>query len=62
MQNNECQMKYFKKTNYDKIFNILKNYIQKYLLNLYYSPKLNNNIKIKVYRTIINELKNKRVV
>ena len=55
-------MKYFKKTNYDKIFNILKNYIQKYLLNLYYSPKLNNNIKIKVYSTIINELKNKRVV
>ena len=36
--------------------------IQKYLLNLYYSPKLNNNIKIKIYNTIINELKNKRVV
>ena len=63
LQNNECQMKCFKKANYDdKIFNILNNYIQKYLLNLYYSPKLNNNIKIKVYNTIIKELKNKRVV
>ena len=55
-------MKCFKKTNDDKIFNILNDYIQKYLLNLYYSPKLNNNIKIKAYNTIINEFKNKKVV
>ena len=62
LQTNECQMKCFKKRNNDKIFNILNNYIQKYLLHLYYSPKLNNNNKINTYNSIIDMLKDKRVI